>query len=72
MLELSSVLAPTDALKAALSEALRSFDDDADLAPLVRPVENVSWVSCDGGRKGTALLEGARNLNARATIELIY
>lgn len=68
-LEINTVLEPTDGLKAALFDALPTFYD-CELAELVQPIRSMSWVSCDGGRKGSVLLEGARNLSARASIDL--
>jgi CubicO group peptidase (beta-lactamase class C family) len=68
-LELSTVLEPSDELKRALSDALPTFYD-GELAELVMPIQNTSWVSCDGKRTGSVLLEGARNLSARARIDL--
>lgn len=68
-LELSTVLEPSDGLKAALSDALPTFYD-GELAELVLPIQSTSWVACDGVRTGSVLLEGARNLSARARIDL--
>ena len=40
------------------------------LAPAVLPIKSVTWVSCDGATRGSALLEGALTMSARVSINL--
>ena len=68
-LQLTTVLAPTDDLKAALSDALPTLYG-GELAELVLPIQGTSWVACDGERTGAVILTGARQLSVRASIDL--
>eukprot|EP01044_Picomonas_judraskeda_P015576 COSAG03_NODE_2633_length_2578_cov_1.980234_1_plen_100_part_00 len=68
-LQLTTVLAPTDDLKSALSDALPTLYG-GELAELVLPIQGTSWVACDGERTGAVILTGARQLSVRASIDL--
>ena len=68
-LQLNTVLAPTDDLKSALSDALPTLYG-GELGELVLPIQSASWVACDGARTGAVILKGARHLSVRASIDL--
>ena len=69
-LQITSVLQPTSALEEALAAAVTTFEAGVEISPLVLPVQRVHWVSCDGEKKGAALIEGARGIDARVSIDL--
>ena len=67
-LEINTVLAPNADLKAAETAALTNIQPP-EWVPALLPIRRVSWVACDGKRKGTLKVEGAR-LDCHVSIDL--